>query len=42
MTLPAWIEKPLNMLVAQVFPQLLRQPDANMTAEQTAKLNTHL
>ena len=42
MTLPLWIEKPLNMLVAQVFPQLLRQTEANMTAEQTAKLNTHL
>lgn len=42
MTLPLWIEKPLNMLVAQVFPQLLRQTDANMTAEQAAKLNAHL
>ena len=42
MTLPLWIEKPLNMLVAQVFPQLLRQAKANMTAEQAAKLNARL
>ncbi|RYZ84400.1 MAG: hypothetical protein EOO68_31675, partial [Moraxellaceae bacterium] len=41
-TLPRWIEAPLNKLTAQVFPQLITKVEANLAAEQAARLNAHV
>ena len=41
-SLPRWVEKPLNTLIARALPQVLRQVEANITAENTVKLNASL